>query len=300
MSTPTRPGWYDDPQDAAQLRYFDGVVWTSHTTPRSTRPAGQAAAAHTGATGADNQGTAAYGHTPQAGGQAPGPPGTWQAPGRQAPGQQQQQPSPHQQQFPGYPQQGGWNQPTYQGLPVGPSTPDGQPLAGYGRRVGAYLIDGLIQLVLVMVLAGWLYVRALGSHFDEFSRALESGGSLPSFSVADVNWGALVAFVVVAAAIQFGYQVFFLSRTGATPGKQAVGISVRLRERPGVPSVGTAARRAALQVVLGLFGFAPGISYVTGLAAVLDLLWPAWDDKRQALHDKLAATNVVVGRQPRG
>jgi uncharacterized RDD family membrane protein YckC len=183
---------------------------------------------------------------------------------------------------------------------VGPSTPDGQPLAGYGRRVGAYLIDGLIQLVLVMVLAGWLYVRALGTLFDEFSRALESGGSLPSFSVADVNWGALVAFVVVAAAIQFGYQVFFLSRTGATPGKQAVGISVRLRERPGVPSVGTAARRAALQVVLGLFGFAPGISYVTGLAAVLDLLWPAWDDKRQALHDKLAATNVVVGRQPRG
>ena len=293
MSTPTSPGWYDDPQDAAQLRYFDGIVWTSHTTPRSTRPTGQAATAQAGATGGDNQGTAAYGHTPQPGGQPPGQPGTWQAPG-------QHQPSPHQQQFPGYPQQGGWNQPTYPGFPLGPSTPDGQPLAGYGRRVGAYLIDLLIQLVLIMVLAGWLYVRALGALFDEFSRALESGGSMPSFSLADVNWGALVAFVVVAAAIQFGYQVFFLSRTGATPGKQAVGISVRLRERPGVPSVGTAARRAALQVVLGLFGFAPGISYITGLAAVLDLLWPAWDDKRQALHDKLAATNVVLGRQPRG
>ena len=294
MSTPTSPGWYDDPQDAAQLRYFDGIVWTSHTTPRSTRPMGQAATS-TSATAADNAGTAAYGQPPKAGGQggqAPGQPGPWQAPGQQAP-------SPHQQQFPGYPQQGGWNQPAYPGLYPGPSTPDGQPLAGYGRRVVAYLLDGLLQLVLVMVLAGWLYVRALGPLFDEFSRALESGSGMPSFSLSDIDWSALVAFVVVAAAIQLGYQVFFLSRFGATPGKQALGISVRLRERPGVPSVGVATRRAALQVVLGLFGFAPGISYITGLAAVLDLLWPAWDDKRQALHDKLAATNVVVGRQPR-
>lgn len=288
MSTPTGPGWYDDPQDAAQLRYFDGIVWTSHTTPRSTRPTGQGAPAQTGATGADNPGTAAYGHTPRTAGQ----PGTWQAPG-------QHQPSPHQQQFPGHPQQGGWNQPTYPGFPLGPSTPDGQPLASYGRRVGAYLIDGIIQFLLVMVLAGWLYVRALGPLIDEFSRALESGTTLPTVSLESVNWSAMLGFVVVAAAIQLAYQVFFLSRTGATPGKQALGLSVRLRSRPGVLSVGVAARRAALQVLLGLFGFAPGVSYLTGLAAVLDLLWPLWDDKRQALHDKVAGTNVVVGRQPR-
>jgi uncharacterized RDD family membrane protein YckC len=31
--------------------------------------------------------------------------------------------------------------------------------------------------------------------------------------------------------------------------------------------------------------------------SILDLLWPLWDDKRQALHDKIAGTNVVV--QPR-
>ena len=51
MSTPTGPGWYDDPQDAAQLRYFDGVVWTAHTTPRSTRPTGQAAVTPQGPAG---------------------------------------------------------------------------------------------------------------------------------------------------------------------------------------------------------------------------------------------------------
>ena len=28
--------------------------------------------------------------------------------------------------------------------------------------------------------------------------------------------------------------------------------------------------------------------------SLLDGLWPLWDDKRQALHDKVAGTNVVV------
>ena len=32
---------------------------------------------------------------------------------------------------------------------------------------------------------------------------------------------------------------------------------------------------------------------------ILNLLWPLWDDKRQALHDKIAKTNVVVKRRGR-
>jgi uncharacterized RDD family membrane protein YckC len=309
MSTPTRPGWYDDPQDAAQLRYFDGVVWTSHTTPRSTRPS--SAAAQPG-----QQAYPGQGHAPQYLGQvqaqspqqgagyaapppsAPGsPPAGTGAGGSQAPGQHQ--PSQHQQQFPGAPQQGGWNQPAYYGVPHQPSTPDGQPLASYGRRVGAYLIDGLIQLVIVMVLAGWLYVRALGPLFDEFSRALEAGSSMPTLSLADVDWAALVGFVVVAAAIQFGYQVFFLSRFGATPGKLAVGISVRLRDRPGRLSTGEALRRVALPAALFVAQILPVLGVLALLARVLDLLWPSWDPQKQALHDKVGRTNVVVGRAPR-
>ena len=39
MQMPTHAGWFDDPDDPTQLRYFDGVVWTSHTAPRTTRPA---------------------------------------------------------------------------------------------------------------------------------------------------------------------------------------------------------------------------------------------------------------------
>ena len=33
----TQPsGWYDDPNDADQLRYWDGVVWTDHAVPRKS------------------------------------------------------------------------------------------------------------------------------------------------------------------------------------------------------------------------------------------------------------------------
>ena len=31
----TQPaGWYDDPQDPHQLRYWDGVIWSSHISPK--------------------------------------------------------------------------------------------------------------------------------------------------------------------------------------------------------------------------------------------------------------------------
>jgi len=30
-----------------------------------------------------------------------------------------------------------------------------------------------------------------------------------------------------------------------------------------------------------------------GLYSLLDVLWPLWDDKKQAIHDKIAGTNVV-------
>ena len=33
-STPSSPGWYPDPEAPAErLRYFDGILWTSHRTP---------------------------------------------------------------------------------------------------------------------------------------------------------------------------------------------------------------------------------------------------------------------------
>jgi uncharacterized RDD family membrane protein YckC len=331
MQTPTRAGWFDDPEDDQQLRYFDGVVWTKHTTPRSTRQAsstpsqpgqqqfpgqghppqypGQMQSGAAQAPGGEGQ------HGQAQGGQPTQQPEGWQAPNPQFPGSpqsgqwnapqgqqgQQQYPGqqPYQPQQPG--QQASWNAPGYGAFSTGPTTPDGQPLATFWQRVGAYLIDGIIQFVLVLVLGGWLLVRALGPLLDDFRRAIESNdpAAFETINTTNLDYGSLIAFAVISAAIQFGYAVLFLSRTGATPGKAALGISVRLRERPGVPSIAVAARRSSVQTVLSLLSNIPVLGNIAGLAALLDLLWPAWDDKKQALHDKVAATNVVKGKQQR-
>ncbi|HEY0398566.1 MAG TPA: RDD family protein, partial [Acidimicrobiia bacterium] len=48
--------------------------------------------------------------------------------------------------------------------------------------------------------------------------------------------------------------------------------------------------RAALRyVVVGMFR----VIVFFGLFTVLDGLWPLWDPKRQALHDKIAGSVVV-------
>ena len=48
---------------------------------------------------------------------------------------------------------------------------------------------------------------------------------------------------------------------------------------------------SALQIV-------PLVSGLYFIVFLLDYLWPLWDDKRQALHDKVAATQVVCGQSP--
>jgi uncharacterized protein DUF2510 len=31
---PVQPGWFPDPQNGSQMRYFDGAVWTPYARPR--------------------------------------------------------------------------------------------------------------------------------------------------------------------------------------------------------------------------------------------------------------------------
>ena len=45
-----------------------------------------------------------------------------------------------------------------------------------------------------------------------------------------------------------------------------------------------------------LLNVVPGIGSVASLFPLLDGLWPLWDRKKQALHDKAAKTNVVMVR----
>lgn len=195
-----------------------------------------------------------------------------------------------------YPQAGTYGA-TY-GAPVPATTPDGQPLAGWWQRVGASIIDGLIATT-VSALVGLPFLLSVVDEFQhEFSHAvdqIEAGGEATAFGpefMADVA-PQFLGFALVALLVGMVYEIGFLRWKQATPGKMALGIAVRLREQPGQLPWGTLFTRWLVKNLGNIVGNVPFIGGVLSLAWLLNFLWPLWDDKKQALHDKAGRTNVV-------
>ena len=182
------------------------------------------------------------------------------------------------------------------------TTPDGEPLSGWWRRVCAQLLDGLILLpVLVLVTVPfWGEIGdAFRSYWDDVQDSWDSGSSsTPSgMELQRDLLGTLVAISLISAVVSLVYNVGFLMWKQATPGKLLLGLRVRLRERPGPMPLGTILVRWLTQFAPSyLLGQVPFVGYLTSTYVLLDSAWPLWDDKRQAIHDKAAKTNVVKVR----
>ncbi len=303
MSTPERAGWYDDPEDDSQLRYFDGIVWSDRTVPRQApqrQPAPEADLAPTQPRSA--AGTDVYGR-PVGGPPQPGQQQPWGSPHQQHPGHQQfpgQQHPGQQAGWGGHQQAYGWNQ-----QPAQPTTQDGQPLASYGSRAGAYLLDSLIVGILNLILTGWAWWLWIADYWNfvwdaAMANEQDRVNSLtPEEVVGFFEWKYLFIAMGLSLLLQLAYHVGFLVARGATPGKMMVGVSVRRADRPGRPGAGTAFMRYLLPLCVGVLSLVPLLGYVIWIATVADLLWPAFDDRKQALHDKIAGTQVVKGKQYR-
>jgi uncharacterized RDD family membrane protein YckC len=287
-----RSGWYDDPQDASRLRYWDGVLWTDHTVPKQSptaadstigrpvdpyaaRQPADAAAAGAGPTGyPGGGGPAAYpGQTPYANpGQTPysAPPGSF-----------------------GY-----GAAPTLPWRPSGPTTPEGTPLAEWWQRLVAAIVDGIIVQLLTLLLA-FPWIRDFLTWYADLIR---SAASTPTSAQPDPTTlfddiltqmeSFLVPVTVITVLVTLVYHVAFLATRGATPGKMLLGIRVRSIAQPGPPSVLVAVRRAALPVLFQLMGIVPLIGMFASFATMLDDAWLLWDRRRQCWHDKVAETLV--------
>ncbi len=270
LSTMSQPaGWYDDPDDPTSLRYFDGVIWTQNRAPKAAAPRQQV----------DPQ------HAQQPGDQY----------GQQRYGQQQYGQQPAQ----GY----GAAPPVGYGVTLGgKTTPDGAPLASWGQRVGAYLVDWLILTAVTSIAAGY-YIYQFFQWYLAFVRDLmreTSAGGQPTIDPATISeqmLGYLWPMLLISLVVQVIYHTYFLTTRGATPGKMALGLAVRRRQRPGPLTVLEALRRQAIPLGAAALSIVPILGNVVSFVPLLDVLWPLWDDKRQALHDKLADTNVIITRQ---
>lgn len=164
---------------------------------------------------------------------------------------------------------GGWQQPIPQQAPGW----HGRPLAGWGTRLAAYLIDGLILAVPVVILAGIVIAIAAGS---------DTGAIVTGIL-------GFLAYLVVL----FLYAPLLMAREGArngqTWGKQMLDIRV-VRDGGEPMSFGWAALREiavkglAVSIASGIIPFIPWF---------LNYFWPLWDDQNRALHDMVVSTHVV-------
>jgi uncharacterized RDD family membrane protein YckC len=199
---------------------------------------------------------------------------------------------------------------------AGLTTPDGERLAGWWWRALAYFIDAVVVGLVsnIVTLPAQISLQEdLNQVVDDFSRELDRGSGttadLGNFigDYLDVLAEHALWLFLPGMVITLAYHSGFLRWKGATPGKLATGLRVRLREHPGRLSWGTILVRVGMQygvlyvlLVLGATSGSPAAASAFGAVYLVyflaDNLWPTWDGKKQALHDKAARTNVVKVR----
>ena len=275
MTAPTTPGWYEDPEDPDQLRYFDGIVWSSHTTPRTPpAPSPRGSAQDAPPTGT---GYGGYGGYDQ--GQQPG----WGQPPGQNP----------------------WSAPPVPSSGTSPwqlrsaVLPDGAVLAEWWRRLLGRIIDAFLVALLTAVVA-WPYLQSIAAAFDtyvqEALQQAEQGGTPDTTGLEQALSGVILPFSLITLAVGLVYETLFLVWRSATPGKMLLGTTVRRVEHAGGVTLVDALKRQVLTVVANLLSLLPLIGLLGTLLSIIDPAWLLWDPKRQALHDKVADTVVVLRR----
>jgi uncharacterized RDD family membrane protein YckC len=138
--------------------------------------------------------------------------------------------------------------------------------ASWGRRVGAYLLDSLViavPLIAIIVLA-----LVAGDPGDK----------------NDASWGIIgIAYLLTIVAPFVYFTVMHGRESGQSLGKRWVGIRVVDDSTGSSIGYGRAFGRYAMAFVF----------WIVVIPAILDFLWPLWDQKNQALHDKVVGSVVV-------
>jgi uncharacterized RDD family membrane protein YckC len=152
-------------------------------------------------------------------------------------------------------------------------------LSGWWRRAGAACLDAIVVCGIALVL-----LVAITAPFSIGFFANDTVG------VVAVLVGALLA-VCCVAVVSFLYAPFLMARTnGKTLGRMAVGI--RVVRANGQPMTFWFAMLREVVIKALLFGFVS--SFTFGIASLLDVLWPLWDEENRALHDFIVNTRVIV------
>jgi uncharacterized RDD family membrane protein YckC len=164
--------------------------------------------------------------------------------------------------------------------PLDATTTAGWQLAGWWRRVGAHLLDGVV----IGLIAGVFF-----GIFAAFAGAGFLVGDTTGYIALVLGIIGFLLCIVVAALL---YAPLMMARTnGKTLGRMATGIRV-VRANGQPITFGYAALREV--VVKWLLIGAVGGSFTFGLAPLIDYLWPLWDEENRALHDMVVDSRTIL------
>jgi uncharacterized RDD family membrane protein YckC len=176
----------------------------------------------------------------------------------------------------GYESRAGWPPGAY-------GSPEGAPYATWAVRLGGYLIDAVIFLVvLVVFLLIFRHSNAPDVHLMARKGTKRRNFSAVPFLLSGALW-------VVYGTVLIG------GRRGQTVGMMAAGVRAVGDEDRGDLGYGRAFGRALVEGVLRLINL---LFFLLGLVWILDMLFPLWDRKRQTLHDKVVGSVVIRSRPP--
>lgn len=165
------------------------------------------------------------------------------------------------------------------GMPGAPSAD-----AGWGSRLGAYIVDYIIGLLftipaIVAIVAGPTEIEPCQVSGGEIVLGGEDFNAL-----CEGPTNGTIAITVLLGLIGFAVYLIWRARmegaTGQTVGKKALGIRT-VDINTGMP-IGTG------RAIGRYFAY-----FVSGIVCYLGFLWPLWDARRQAWHDKMLSTRVV-------
>lgn len=157
-------------------------------------------------------------------------------------------------------------------------------LAGWGRRLAATLLDGLIIGIPATIIMGALGLGLVGA-----SSVADDGFDAGLLAII----GAALVTALVIAVISPVYAPFFMRReglhNGQTLGKQMLGLRVVRTDGQPFDFLWAALREVAVKN----FGVGFASTFTFGLAYPLNYLWPLWDDQNRAVHDIICSTRVI-------
>ncbi|GIJ21786.1 hypothetical protein Vlu01_24100 [Micromonospora lutea] len=170
------------------------------------------------------------------------------------------------------------------------------PLASFGARLGARLIDLGIVFVLNALVNGWFvwrYVQELSAPLDEFWRRVQTQDRTtdPLPAAGDQAGALIVTILLIATSLWLAYEVPSMAASGQTFGKRLLRVKAVPVEADTPLGFGRALRRWNTLGLPTLLWYCCGLGL---LLQLIDALSPLFDHPlRQALHDKRAQTVVV-------